>query len=406
MTQVSTDIARNLSAAKKTASYDKAAKLLLSNKDILANILKECVSEFQEFDRNFIRDKCLLDGVSVDKYSVDWDAPDDDSNGAESITGLNPEDNTILEGKRNFDLLFEAQVPLTENNRRRRKKAKGHQDAAASGKEDAASSDEPEKIVLMFNLEVQQDTSPDYPLINRAIFYICRMIGRQQRMIKDFDYSKMRKVYSIWICPNPKNETSNRIFRYRFHPCQALKEVLKNDETYVDESDDLMKTLLEENQHDLMEIIFIYVANNQLDSPTPVIKMLGNLFSRQKTVDERKKILENEFGIRMTKEDTGRMDEMCNMGQALLDEGIEIGEAKGIKIGEAKGIKIGEAKGKAEGKAEGKIEGIKIARLGSVKNARKELGCTWERAMAVVGIPENEYAEYKEMLNKEGQALT
>ncbi len=93
---------------------------------------------------------------------------------------------------------------------------------------------------------------------------------------------------------------------------------------------------------------------------------------------------------------------MCNMGQALLDEGIEIGEAKGIKIGEAKGIKIGEAKGKAEGK----IEGIKIARLGSVKNARKELGCTWERAMAVVGIPENEYAEYKEMLKKEGLALT
>ena len=399
MTQVSTDIARNLSAAKKTASYDKAAKLLLSNKDILANILKECVSEFQEFDRNFIRDKCLLDGVSVDKYSVDWDAPDDDSNGAESITGLNPEDNTILEGKRNFDLLFEAQVPVTENNRRRRKKSKGHQNAAASGNEDSASSsDEPEKIVLMFNLEVQQDTSPDYPLINRAIFYICRMIGRQQRMIKDFDYSKMRKVYSIWICPNPKNETSNRIFRYRFQPYHALKEALKNGDTYVDESDDLLQTLLEENQHDLMEIIFIYVANNQLDSPTPVIKMLGNLFSRQKSVDERKKILENEFGISMTKEDTGRMNEMCNMGQALLEEGIEIGEAKGIKIGEAKGeakgIKIGEAKG------------IKIARLGSVKNARKELGCTWERAMAVVGVPENEYEEYKEMLKNEGLALT
>ena len=80
------------------------------------------------------------------------------------------------------------------------------------------------------------------------------------------------------------------------------------------------------------------------------------------------------------------MDNMCNLGQALLNEGIEIGEAKGIKIGEAKGIKI--------------------ARLGSVKNARKELGCTWERAMAVVGIPENEYAEYKEMLKKEGLALT
>ncbi len=92
------------------------------------------------------------------------------------------------------------------------------------------------------------------------------------------------------------------------------------------------------------------------------------------------------------------MDNMCNLGQALLDEGIEIGKAKGIEIGKAKGIKIGEAKGEAIG--------IKIARLGSVQNARKELGCTWERAMAVVGVPENEYEEYKEMLKNEGLALT
>ena len=77
---------------------------------------------------------------------------------------------------------------------------------------------------------------------------------------------------------------------------------------------------------------------------------------------------------------------MCNLGQALLDEGIEIGIAKGFQ--------------------EGFQKGIKIARLESVKNARRELGCTWERAMAVVGIPENEYAEYKEMLKKEGLALT
>ncbi|MBQ3683486.1 MAG: hypothetical protein II922_10520 [Succinimonas sp.] len=90
------------------------------------------------------------------------------------------------------------------------------------------------------------------------------------------------------------------------------------------------------------------------------------------------------------------------MGQALLDEGIEIGEAKGIKIGEAKG----EAKGIKIGEAKGEAKGIKIARLGSVKNARKELGCTWERAMAVVGVPENEYEEYKEMLKNEGLALT
>ncbi len=81
---------------------------------------------------------------------------------------------------------------------------------------------------------------------------------------------------------------------------------------------------------------------------------------------------------------------MCNLGQALLDEGIEIGIAKGFQKGFQKSFQ----------------KGIKIALLGSVKNARKELGCTWERAMAVVGVPENEYAEYKEMLKNEGLALT
>jgi flagellar biosynthesis/type III secretory pathway protein FliH len=85
---------------------------------------------------------------------------------------------------------------------------------------------------------------------------------------------------------------------------------------------------------------------------------------------------------------------MCNLGQALLDEGIEIGIAKGFQEGFQEGFQKSFQKG------------IKIARLGSVKNARKELGCTWERAMAVVGVPENEYAEYKEMLKNEGLALT
>ena len=89
---------------------------------------------------------------------------------------------------------------------------------------------------------------------------------------------------------------------------------------------------------------------------------------------------------------------MCNLGQALLDEGIEIGIAKGFQEGFQEGFQKGFQKSFQKG--------IKIARLGSVKNARKELGCTWERAMAVVGIPENEYAEYKKMLKNEGLALT
>ena len=92
--------------------------------------------------------------------------------------------------------------------------------------------------------------------------------------------------------------------------------------------------------------------------------------------------MKNEFGVIMTREEEERFDKMCGWGEALLKHGEKKGRAEGIK------------------------EGIKTTLLGSVKNARKELGCTWERAMAVVGIPENEYEEYKKMLEKEGLAVT
>ena len=76
---------------------------------------------------------------------------------------------------------------------------------------------------------------------------------------------------------------------------------------------------------------------------------------------------------------------MCNMGQALFEEG---------KI-----------EGKIEGKAEGIEEGIKTTRLGDIVSLCKKLGCTIEYAMSLLSIPENMREEYKEMLEKEGLAL-
>ena len=144
----------------------------------------------------------------------------------------------------------------------------------------------------------------------------------------------------------------------------------------------------------MSEIIFIHVPNYFPDDEKPIIKMLGTLFSRQKTVDERKEILENEFGVAMTKNLGEGIDTMCNMGEALFNEGKAEGKAEGIKIGEKKG------------KAEGLEEGIKTTQLGNIVSLCKKLGCTIEYAMGLLSIPENKYEEYKGMLEKEGLALT
>ena len=81
---------------------------------------------------------------------------------------------------------------------------------------------------------------------------------------------------------------------------------------------------------------------------------------------------------------------MCNMGQALFEEGKAEGKAEG----------------KIEGKAEGIEEGIKTTRLGDIVSLCKKLGCTIEYAMSLLSIPENMREEYKEMLEKEGLVLT
>ncbi len=88
----------------------------------------------------------------------------------------------------------------------------------------------------------------------------------------------------------------------------------------------------------------------------------------------------------MTKNLGEGIDTMCNMGEALFEEG--------------------KAEGKIEGKIEGKEEGIVTTLLRAIVSIVKHYGVTTEQAMANLGIPENEYDKYNKLLEKEGLALT
>ena len=155
MTQESTHIAKVMSVTDRKIRCDAAAKQVLSNKDILAIILREVVPEFKNCDKDFIKRECLKDGVRVDE------TPPDGDDATESIVGLNTDEVLLLEGRKGYDVLFEVLVPEANVNRPDKKKRKGVQNAAASGTEAASSSDEPEKAILIVNLEIQQNTSPD-----------------------------------------------------------------------------------------------------------------------------------------------------------------------------------------------------------------------------------------------------
>lgn len=275
-----TNLANSIDASADKAKLDEVAKKLVKHKIILAEILKECVDEFRDYEISFIEQKCIVGDVRMDEVSVDQDMEDADS----SIVGADTEDNSHNEGLVRYDLVFEARVPK-------------------SG----------EIIGLIINVEIQVNLNPGYPLITRAIYYLARLISRQKGTVfQKSDYGKIRKVYSIWICPDPSKENRNSIVEYGFTQQKVIGKV-----------DEPVKN------YDKMKAIIINLNDDGMDNRTDIIRLLSTLLSTTETVERRKKILENDFHIPMTKEIEEGMQDMCNYGTAVQTYGERIGVQAG-----------------------------------------------------------------------------
>ncbi|MDE7185253.1 MAG: hypothetical protein K2O40_12470, partial [Lachnospiraceae bacterium] len=85
---------------------------------------------------------------------------------------------------------------------------------------------------------------------------------------------------------------------------------------------------------DLIRGIIINVRNgyNLEDSQNTLISMLERLLS-QISVEEKKRILTEEYGMIMTTELEGRIRTMCNLSENIKELGIEEGIEKGIEKG-------------------------------------------------------------------------
>lgn len=79
-------------------------------------------------------------------------------------------------------------------------------------------------------------------------------------------------------------------------------------------------------------IINIRNGNTVKDSQNILISMLEKLLS-QTSVDEKKRILEEKYGMIMTAELEGRIQTMCNLSENIMAMGIEEGIEKGIEKG-------------------------------------------------------------------------
>ena len=111
----------------------------------------------------------------------------------EQIRGLNTENSELNEGMIRFDIIFYVRMKdgLTQ---------------------------------IIVNIEAQKEEPGKYYILNRAIFYIGRIVSSQKG--RDFvksEYNKMKRVYSIWICMNMKENSLTQIYPFTARRLRPLR---------------------------------------------------------------------------------------------------------------------------------------------------------------------------------------
>lgn len=286
---------KDLEVSRAKEIYDESCKNILANKIILAWIMKSCMKEYKDCSIRDIADHYIEGIPEISQREVHRDeAPASDPG---KIRGENTEDKAVNEGTVRYDIMFRAILPQGQ-----------------------------EKIELIINIEAQKDFYPGYPLIKRGIYYGCRMISSQYGTIfTNSHYEKIQKVYSIWICFNPPEKRKNSINIY------SIKE--KNVVGKVKEK---------ETDYDLLTAVMICLDSGKEEKEgnhqegieeSEILRLLEVLFSTERELKEKEKILENEYGITMTYEEKEEVEKMCNLSEYVWEKGLREGREEGLRTG-------------------------------------------------------------------------
>lgn len=295
-----------------TAKYDASCKRILSDKYILAYIMQSCIPEFADSSINDIVHK-YIEGVELGRgMSVD-------STKGNTIVGRGTEDATRNEGTIKFDVCCDAIAPTT------------------SGKG---------AVSLIINVEAQNDYSPKYNLLQRAVYYGSRLISSQKGRDWDAsDYAKIRKVYTVWICLNPPAKHEDHINTYSLTETKLHGNVEQDIKKY-----------------NLLTIIMVGLTSKATQHR--LINLLSAIFSTELTAEQKHSTL-SAYDIPLTHIET-EVQEMCNFSKGVLKKGLEEGRARGI----------------VEGKAEGMAQGM--AQM--IKNLMNSTGKTFDEAVLILQV--------------------
>ncbi len=269
-----THIAYAVDIAEEKAQFDTEIKNVLSNKYILAWIMSRTASEFSGMPIQDIV-QCIEGEPLVSKVFVHPGKTN------ESIIGRDTQDKVPNEGEARFDILFHAIAP--------------------SG----------EKVKIILNVEAQKNFYPGYDLVTRGIYYGARLISSQKdREFTDDNYDDINKVYSIWICMNAPKYLQNTITEYKM------------------EQHKLYGNYSRPARYDLLHVIMICLgspedADYQSNNHQKLIRLLSVLADEHMTAGDKLHILDKEYDIAATRELKGRVNNMCNWSDGIVDRVTE-----------------------------------------------------------------------------------
>ncbi len=274
-----TEIKDAVRAADKDAQYDEKAKRLLGNKIILAHILVKTIDEFKGMNPkdvvSYIEGEPFISVVPVEPGLTNIEK---EKNG-QRIVGLNTENAEINEGLIRFDIIFYVRM------------------------KDGISQ-------VIVNVEAQKDEPTSYHILNRAVFYVSRLVSSQKE--RDFvktNYNDIRRVFSIWVCMG-MDESS-----------MAYVHLTKED---------MLGSYPWKGGIDLLNIVLIGIANElpEHDDKYELHRLLSTLLSMELSVDEKLGIMEKEYSIAVDDRIREDVSAMCNLSQGIREKGRAEGEEK------------------------------------------------------------------------------
>ena len=272
---MNTEIANAVNAAGDKAQYDTRVKRLLAQKSILAHILVKIVDEFKgmkpEDVVKYIEGEPSISVVPVEPGLANMEKTDATG---QRIVGLNTENAEINEGLVRFDIIFYVRMKNGLSQ-------------------------------IIVNIEAQKDEPTEYKILNRAIFYVSRLISSQkERDFVNTNYDDIKQIFSIWICMNMDDNSLSHIHLTK---------------------DEMLKPYNWKGNLDLLNIVLIGITNEipEHDEKYEMHRLIGALLSSELKEQEKLDIIEHEYNIPISQEFREDVRIMCNLSTGIEERATE-----------------------------------------------------------------------------------